>query len=121
MRFRLSAVLLWSVTLLIPVALGMLVYGLLIHHENFPLLGIGLVFFAIVLRGIQWILSLRAKCPLCMVPSLSHCGCSKNRNARKLFGSYRLRVATTILFRNYFRCPYCGEPSVMEVRRLKRI
>ena len=28
----------------------------------------------------------------------------------------RLRVALAVLFTNSFRCPYCNEPSVLEVR-----
>jgi len=98
---------------------AVIVIGLGFQRGNRLLLGIGAFFLAVFLRVIQWFLASRAKCPLCMVPSLSNRGCAKNRNARKLFGSYRLRVAGTILLRNYFRCPYCGEPTVMELRQRK--
>ena len=65
---------------------------------------------------LQWLTALRAKCPLCMMPTLVPKHCSKNRHAKKFLGSYRLRAANSILFKNYFRCPYCGEPTELAVR-----
>ena len=31
--------------------------------------------------------------------------------------SDRLKVATSIILRNNFRCPYCNEPTVLEIRQ----
>jgi len=118
-RFRLSSFLLWVLMFLIPAAVAVFIYSVFAHVRLYSYIAIGMIFLAVFLRVIQWFLASRAKCPLCMVPSLSNRGCAKNRNARKLFGSYRLRVAGTILLRNYFRCPYCGEPTVMELRQRK--
>ena len=50
------------------------------------------------------------------MPPLSNRGCARNRNAYRLFGSYKLAVAGSILLRNSFRCPYCGEPTAMVAR-----
>ncbi len=67
-----------------------------------------------VLRGV---LARSCRCPLCRVPVLGSPGCSKNRAARRLLGSYRLRVSLATLFRGCFRCPYCNEPVALEARR----
>ncbi len=58
----------------------------------------------------------RAKCPLCMNPPLAPRRCQKHRNAKPLFGSYRLRVASSVFFSDNFVCPHCGEPTLLEVR-----
>ncbi len=42
--------------------------------------------------------------------------CAKHRFARKFLGIYRLRVAATVLLRNRYRCPYCGESTHCSVR-----
>lgn len=59
---------------------------------------------------------IRARCPLCMNPPLVPRGCQKHRNAVRLFGSHRLRVATHIFTRGRFICPHCGEATALEVR-----
>ena len=62
-------------------------------------------------------LAAKTRCPLCLTPVLATKGCSKHRNARTLLGSHRLRVAMSVLFKGRFYCPYCHEPSVLEVRQ----
>ena len=47
---------------------------------------------------------------------LAHKACVMHRNTRRLFGSYRLRVAMAVVFLGWFRCPYCGEPTAIAVR-----
>lgn len=79
--------------------------------------GIGLLAASPVVYMTQRLLSGRAKCPLCMTPPLIHKNCQRNRNARTFFGSYRIRVALSILTRGRFVCPYCGEPTKCEVRQ----
>lgn len=81
---------------------------------------IGFLLATPVVIVIQWIVASRVRCPLCLAPPLMHKGCSKNRKARTLFGSYRMRVVMTGLFRGYFRCQYCGEPSELKVRERRR-
>ncbi len=66
---------------------------------------------------IQWVNAQSAKCPLCITPVLANKNCSRNRNAKTLLGSYRLHTSLYIIFSNHFRCPYCNEPTAMEVRK----
>ena len=62
----------------------------------------------------------RAKCPLCTNPPLTPRRCTKHRNAKRLFGSYRLKVAMSVFFNDSFVCPHCGEPTLLEVRDRNR-
>ncbi len=73
-----------------------------------------------VLMLLAWILARSTHCPLCHVPVMASKGCSKNAKARTILGSYRLRVALHILFRGWFRCPYCAEPILLETRERVR-
>jgi hypothetical protein len=57
------------------------------------------------------------KCPLCRSGPLSSKRCVRHRNASRLFGSYRLRVAAGVLFTNHFRCPYCGESTRCQMKK----
>jgi hypothetical protein len=57
------------------------------------------------------------KCPLCRSGPLSSKRCARHRNASRLFGSYRLRVAAGVLFTNHFRCPYCGESTRCQMKK----
>jgi hypothetical protein len=68
---------------------------------------------AALLAFLQWFAAQYATCPLCKITMLGNHVCSRLRNARRLFGSQRLFVATSVLLTNRFRCPYCGEPSVL--------
>ena len=60
-----------------------------------------------------WVLSMIAsgncRCQLCQTSNMRSLKCSRHKNAKRLLGSYRLRVSTSIFFTNSFRCPYCGE------------
>jgi hypothetical protein len=118
-RFRLSAYLLVIGTLLGYASLGFMAYSFFIGHRTHMILGACLLGAAILIIVFQWIVAARARCPLCLTPSLSKKSCSKNRNAKRLLGSYRLRASASIIFHNNFRCPYCNEPTVLEVRQRK--
>lgn len=78
--------------------------------------GLGLGVLATLSGTLRLCASAHTCCPLCMTPVLSNRSCSKHRRARKIFGSYRLMVALSILFRNSFRCPFCYEQTAMKVR-----
>lgn len=119
-RFRLTALLLCAKCLLAPVALGILIEALIEGDHRLALLGAGLVVVTLLLALLQWWLAARTGCPLCMTPVLAKKHCSPHRHARTLLGSYRLRVALAVLFRNSFQCPYCHEPTVMQVRDKNR-
>lgn len=116
MRFRLAALLLCVSGMVAPVAVGLLIESTMTHNPELTLAGSGLMVFCLVLVISQWIAASRAKCPLCVIPVLAPKTCMKHRCARPLFGSHRLRVALAILFKNRFRCPYCNESTVLEIR-----
>ena len=115
-RLRFASLLIWLCCLSFPLVIAAFAYAVLLRSREMVDIAIislvGFVFLAIF----QWIISLQTKCPLCMMPVLSSRTCSKNRKAKKLLGSYRLHVAGSILTRNYYRCPYCGEPTELAVR-----
>lgn len=58
---------------------------------------------------IYFIFSSSSRCQLCKSTTLRSLKCHRSNQATKLLGSYRLKVSTSILLRNHFRCPYCGE------------
>jgi hypothetical protein len=60
--------------------------------------------------------ALMCKCPLCRSGIMTSKHCAKHRDAGKLLGSYRLRVAATVLLLNRFRCPYCGESTRCRIK-----
>jgi hypothetical protein len=118
-HFKLSAFLLCLKCLLVPTAFGFLVDSIFFKNKEFPTMALVLGGLAFCVTFIQWIMSQRTRCPLCLTPVLAVKSCSKHRSARPLFGSYRLRVALAILFKGRFYCPYCHEPTAMEVRYRK--
>ena len=63
------------------------------------------------------IIGFGVRCPLCHGPLIGKPGCSRNRKAARMFGSYRLAVATRVLVLGRFRCPCCGEPCKCEARK----
>ncbi|MEO7098881.1 MAG: hypothetical protein ABI162_05935 [Luteolibacter sp.] len=115
-RFRLAAFLVCAKGILAAASVGTLIYSIAISNRELTIIGIGLGMVTVVSIILQWLLSARTRCPLCLTPVLADKDCSKHRNARKLFGSYRLRVALGILFRGTFKCPYCHEPTSVEAR-----
>ena len=119
-RLRFSAFLVCLKFLLGPTALGVLFYAL--HRGDYKLTIVALALGGGTILNVilQWIFASRTRCPLCMTPVLADKECSKHRRASPLFGSYRLRVALSILFKNSFRCPYCHEKSALEVRPQRR-
>lgn len=48
-------------------------------------------------------------CPNCRSQILKSRRCGKHRNAKKILGSYTLRVAFQIVFSKRFRCFYCDK------------
>ena len=116
-RCRIAS-LLFLLRSLLPVAgFPMMAWAMITHHEEWFLVGACLMAALPVVVVIQWMVASRVRCPLCFMPPLLDRGCAKNRKATRLFFSYRLRVAVAVLFLGYFRCQYCGEPTVMKSRR----
>lgn len=77
----------------------------------------GLILGALLVGLFQLLVAVRACCPLCLTQPIAPRRCAKHRSARRLMGSYRLRVAFTVVGSSCFRCPYCGELTSVEVRR----
>lgn len=115
-RFRLAALLYCARCLMVPTISALFVYSLVLDDVELTRLGMELLAVTILLSIVQWLLAVRTRCPLCLTPVLAASGCAKHRSARPLLGSHRLRVATGILFRDSFLCPFCHEPAAMEVR-----
>jgi hypothetical protein len=114
--FKLISWMLCIKWLLIGSAFGLLIVSAIAIDKQLAHVAIGLFAGALLVAAIQWIVSAQARCPLCLTPPLALRYCAKHRKARRLLGSFRLRVACSIIFRNYFRCPYCGETTAIETR-----
>jgi hypothetical protein len=86
--------------------------------KDYGILVSGLIWLAITLMIslAQWLVSARTNCPLCFAPVMESKSCAMNHRAHKFMGSYRLRVALNVLCSGKFRCPYCGEPTILKVR-----
>lgn len=115
-RLRLASLLLLGNHLLILTAGSTLLVSFFANDQHLMVFGSILVATSIVLIMAQWIVASHAGCPLCRTPVLAPMGCVKHRRARRLMGSYQLRVALSIMFKEKFRCPYCNEPTAVEVR-----
>lgn len=118
-RFRLAAFLVLFKCALIPLAVVYLSVTILFGYPQ-VLVALCIAGLILPVSVCKWILTRRTRCPLCMVPPMARNGCSRHRQARTLLGSYPLRVAGYIVLRGYFRCPYCNEPTAIEVRQRQR-
>ncbi len=119
-RFRFASLGILLMVLCLPVAAGFFVNGLLL--KDVALLRIaGLVLLgSVFLKALTYIISGRLKCPLCMAAPLRKLGCIKHKSAGTFFGSHQMEVAVCVLFKDKFRCPYCGETTGMQVRERRR-
>jgi hypothetical protein len=115
-RFRLAAILLCLQLILAPLACGILIHSFVINDRELTFISLGILLLALLGLVLQCLISRKTHCPLCMTAVLASRGCAKHRQARTFLGSHRLRVALAILFKNSFRCPYCHEPTVLQVR-----
>jgi hypothetical protein len=115
-RIRLAALLLGARYLISPAAAAVLAYSFVIESRKLAGIGISMFMLAGLVVLLQWFIAARATCPLCLAPVLGSKKCAKHRDARTFLGSHRLRVALAVLCLNRFHCPFCGEPTAMEVR-----
>jgi hypothetical protein len=116
LRFRLAAILLLGTYLLAFPIFGLLARATLTNNFELTLVGLALVIPALVLLVVQWIVAAHTGCPLCRTPILAPRSCNKNRRAKTILGSYRLKVALAVMFKNRFRCPYCNEHTSLELK-----
>ncbi|MEI6676531.1 MAG: hypothetical protein WCO57_15280 [Verrucomicrobiota bacterium] len=103
--------------LLILVSMLLLLYSLAITEPKLTRLSLALLVVSVLITLIQMFAGRRARCPLCTGLPFRQNACIKHRDARKVLGSYSLQVAFAVIFRNYFRCPYCGEATTIRTRR----
>lgn len=115
-RFKAAAWLLAFKWLLLAASVVVTGYALLDFEIRLAVAGLCAFVLSGVITLVQWVVATQARCPLCMIQPLAVRKCARNRNAKRLFGSCRLRVAFSIILLNRFLCPYCGEPAVLEVR-----
>ena len=116
-RFRLAAFLLWLNHLTILATVAFCVHLVFTNHSEYSVTGLGLLLFIPVLTILRWIVSSRTNCPLCLTPVLGGKYCSKHRRSRTFLGSHKIVVANSIILRNSFICPYCHEPTALELRQ----
>ena len=115
-RLRFASLLLWINYLAFAAVLAAFTYAVV--ERSRELVNIAILIMAGFIGSVilQWLISMQTKCPLCITPVLAAKNCSKNKKAKTFLGSYRLRVANNVIFRNHFRCPYCSEPTELKVR-----
>jgi hypothetical protein len=120
LRFRLAALLLFTKYLLVCGTCGVLLLALITSNYRLAVTGGTMAGLTMLDIFLQWLIATRTGCPLCMTPVLAKKRCVTHRSARALLGSYRLRVALTVLLRNTFQCPYCAESTAIKARRRVR-
>lgn len=117
LRFRLTAVGWLLLLLLVPGAVAMACFTLFVMKREPAGIALILIGLAVLVFLMYWMLSLRARCPRCLVGSFTRRSCSRHGSARSLLGSHRLKVAVSVIFKNHFQCPYCGEFTAMKPRQ----
>lgn len=65
----------------------------------------------LVLAILQWMFASSARCAICRARPLYSERCAYHRTYHQSFFKPRLVVAMSVVFRNRFRCPYCGEEN----------
>ena len=117
LRFTLGAWALFLIWALMPGAVFLMIVAGWTFCPRWTL-WCALALSAICLLGLTWlIVSYRARCPLCVAKPLFPNRCSLNRKTRVWFGSFRLPVAASIVFRRRFRCPFCSETAALRIRK----
>jgi hypothetical protein len=119
-RLRIASLLLVGNHLLVLAAAALLLVSMFANDRHMMIFGTILVAVSVALIIAQWIAASHVGCPLCRTPVLAPMGCMKHRKARRLLGSYKLRVALAIMFKERFRCQYCNGHTEMEVRERLR-
>lgn len=120
-RLRIASMLLLINRLLMLTAAGLLFVSLFADDRHLLIYGSTLVAISLLLLMAQWVTASHAGCPLCQTPVLAPKRCLKHRKARRLLGSYHLRVALAIMFTDRFRCPYCNRPSEIDSTEKPRV
>jgi len=115
-RFRIGAILFVLRGVLLVLGLPLLSLAMLLDLRQSFFISIAMLGSFPIVAILHWLVSAKARCPLCFAQPLLHKGCSKSRKAQRLLWSYRLKIALDTMFLGHFRCQYCGEPSQMKAR-----
>ncbi len=115
-RLRIASLLLLVNRLLIVAASGLLLVSLFRNDQHLRIIGSGFLVVSFILIIAQRIAALHVGCSLCRTPILAPMSYIKHRKARRLFGSYQLRVALAILFTERFCCPCCNQRSTVHIK-----
>lgn len=119
-RFRIVSLLILLMFLTLPVVVAFLCYGVFSKDVELMRIAAMILGFGFILKVITYIMAGRLRCPLCLGVPFRKLGCTKHKSAETLLGSYQAEVAASVLFKDKFRCPYCGERTAMEVRERRR-
>lgn len=115
-HYRAAALMILLKWLLITGGIPLLAYAKVIENRELGYYAIAGLSLAGLFSLGHWVVGARARCPLCFVPSFSHRQQAKSRKALHFLGSYRFFVALSVIFKGFFRCPYCGERTAMQAR-----
>ena len=115
-RFRIAALLFCAQAIVGSISIGVVIPSYMVNNRELATYALFGLLLAILITILLWMMAGRTNCPLCMTPVLAKKACSKHNRAKTAFGSYRLRVALSILFKNSFTCPYCLESTAVRVR-----
>jgi hypothetical protein len=102
---------------LVAVSLSIIACSFVNYEATLATVGIILFISSGIVAVLQLVVASRARCPLCLTQPVAMRKCAVNRSAKTLLASHRLHVAVSIILRNRFRCPYCGETTVIVSRR----
>lgn len=92
------------------------IWEIVLHPGEFPRYTVA-VLGTTLISGLGYlVIGWGVRCPLCHGPLIGKPGCSRSSKAPRMFGSYRLAVASRVLLLGRFRCPCCGEPCKCETR-----
>ncbi len=107
--FRRASIVFVLAYLSLFVAGGMVIYTF-IDRSGEKLLILGIVLgVTLLLWATTMIVSGTCRCQLCQASTMRSLKCSHHKNAKKLLGSYRFRIAVAVLCKGAYRCSYCGE------------
>lgn len=100
------------------IAISAVVYSVYYQNETWLYASLGGVVFWLISSVFFYIKGAGVRCSLCMTPLWLGRKCQKHKNVKPALGvSYRLGMATAVVFKGHYRCPYCGEPfSALKIR-----
>ena len=120
-RLRLASLLLLGNRLLMLTAMSMLLVSIFANDQYLMVFGSILVAASFVLIIALWIVASHAGCASCRASVLGPVGCVKHPRARRLLESNKLQAALAMMFKERFRCPYCNEPTAMQLAAMSGV